>query len=237
MANDYFSFKQFTIRQGMAAFKVTTDSVMLGAWADIADANTILDIGTGTGILALMAAQRSKAKIIAIEPDEESFKQALSNIETSKWSDRLTVVNSSLKEFARNTEMLFDAVITNPPYFTASLKNPDPRKAMARHNTTLPLEELFQYSGQLLSKDGVLHLVLSADDFDRSVEAAGKHGFFCHRLLKVIPTPEHDPKRILMSFGRKKITIEESSMVIETGVRHHYSDEYISLTKDFYLDR
>jgi len=237
MANDYFRFKQFTIKQGQAGFKVTTDSVLLGAWADLAEAETILDIGTGTGILALMAAQRSNALITAIEPDSGSFSQALSNFASSKWSDRIRPVNMSIQQFAINTEMRFDAIITNPPYFTSSLLNPDPRKAMARHNTALPPEELIANAEQLLTDKGQLHLVMPADAWKYFIAIAEKESMYCQRILKILPKPTDPPKRLLLSFGRKKITSEESSLVIETGVRHHYSDEYKSLTDDFYLEK
>lgn len=237
MSNDYFRFKQFTIKQGEAGFKVTTDSVLLGAWADLADAETILDIGTGTGILALMAAQRSNAMITAIEPDNRSFIQALSNFASSKWSDRIRPVNMTLQQFASDSEMRFDAIITNPPYFTASLLNPDPRKAMARHNASLLPEELLVSAEQLLSDPGQMYLVLPADACDYFIAKAENNRLYCQRILKILPKPAEQPKRLLLTFGRKKITIEEDSLVIETGVRHHYSDEYKRLTSGFYLDK
>lgn len=237
MANDYFRFKQFTINQGSAAFKVTTDSVLLGAWADLASSKTILDIGTGTGILALMAAQRTNAMITAIEPDKQSFNQALLNIMSSPWAERVQVVNCTLQDFSGDSGLKFDSIITNPPYFTSSLLNPDRRKAMARHTKTLSLTELSGYSEQLLTENGQLHLVLPAADFAFFNESAQTNGLWCQRMLKVSPVISRQPKRLLMSFGRKKITTEEKSLVIETGVRHHYSDEYISLTRDFYLDK
>jgi len=237
MANDYFRFKQFTIKQGLAGFKVTTDSVLLGAWADLTAAETILDIGTGTGILALMAAQRSNAHITAIEPDEGSFTQAKTNFISSKWSGRIRPVNMTLQQFASNTGIRFDAIITNPPYFSSSLLNPDPRKAMARHNAVLPPEELIVIAEQLLSDKGELNLVLPSDACNYFITTAEKGGLFCQRILKILPKPAYPPKRMLLAFGRKKITIEENSLVIETGVRHHYSDEYKRLTNDFYLDK
>ncbi len=237
MANNYFRFKQFTVRQEEAAFKVTTDSVLLGAWADIDNARLILDIGAGTGLLTLMAAQRSDALITAVEPDSRSFLQAQENVRESPWASRITLINSTIQNYDPETASLFDAIITNPPYFNRSLKNPDIRKAASRHSINLGSVELLQASTRLLTDEGAIHLVLPAEEGEQFIEEATLYGFHCRRILRVKPKPTYPVKRLLLTFGRQLSVAEEAVLIIETGGRHRYSEEYISLTSAFYLDK
>ena len=235
MSNSFFRFKQFTVRQELASFRVTTDSVLLGAWAQIEDAGTILDIGTGTGLLALMAAQRSAARIIAIEPDRNSFVQAGLNFETSPWKERITLLNIPVQEFKPETGTGFDAIITNPPYFASSLQNPDKNKARTRHTVTLSQADLLDATARLLNPGGSLHLVLPVTEADRFLSLSVTYGLFCTRRMLVKPTPALPPSRVLMTLSRETVSCTEEELVIEKGGRHIYSDEYVSLTKDFYL--
>jgi tRNA1Val (adenine37-N6)-methyltransferase len=235
MANNYFRFKQFTIHQEHAAFKITTDSVLLGAWAALDGVRNILDIGTGTGILALMAAQRSDADIVAIEPDRASFMQAGLNITGSPWYHRIILANCTLQDYNPDDTILFDAIITNPPFFVNSLPNPDRKKAVARHSLTLSHDELIAHANRLLAPGGALHLVLPVSEAERFIGMAQKHGLYCRERLNVKPAPSQPPVRILMTLGRQNNEPDENTIVIESGGRHHYSDEYVSLTKDFYL--
>jgi tRNA1Val (adenine37-N6)-methyltransferase len=235
MANNYFKFKQFTIHQEHAAFKVTTDSVLLGAWAGFDGVQSVLDAGTGTGILALMAAQRSDALIVAVEPDRTSFMQAGLNITNSPWHERITLINSALQDYLPEHGLLFDMIITNPPFFTASLPNRDTRKAATRHALTLTPEELIEAAQRLLAPDGTLQLVLPVTEALLFVGMASSAGFYCNRRLSVRPTPSLPPARVLMSLSCNDDGCEDSEIVIEKGGRHIYSEEYVSLTKDFYL--
>ncbi len=235
MSRNYFKFKQFTIQQEHAPFKITTDSVMLGAWADFHGARNILDIGTGTGVLALMAAQRTDANIVAIEPDPGAFMQAGLNISDSPWHERITLINTGVQDYFPKAGLLFDAVITNPPFFVDSLPNPDPGKAMARHSLTLSFRELLEAAIRLMVPSGTLHLVLPVNEAGQVIEIAGSLGLYCQRKLNVRPAPETPPSRVLMTLGYSQGNVEESTIVIEKGGRHNYSDEYVSLTKDFYL--
>ncbi|MBE0667401.1 MAG: methyltransferase, partial [Bacteroidales bacterium] len=164
MANDWFSFKQFTVRQAKAAFKVTTDSVLLGAWADLEGATRVLDIGTGTGLLALMAAQRCQAQITGVEPDRPSFEEAQTNALNSPWSSRITLVNIAIQDYNPDDSVPFDTVITNPPFVSRSLKNPDPRKALARDDFSLKPGELLQAAARLRKEEGTLQLVLPVSE-------------------------------------------------------------------------
>jgi tRNA1Val (adenine37-N6)-methyltransferase len=235
MANSHFRFKQFTVHQEHASFRITTDSVLLGAWAELQGVKRILDIGTGTGILALMAAQRSDAYIVAIEPDRNSFMQAGLNIAGSPWHDRISLINTSAQEYLSGEDLLFDTVITNPPFFNDSLLNPDPWKASTRHSITLTHRELLESSLRLMSPGGTLQTVLPVNEAATFMDMASAAGLSCSRRLIVKPTPLLPPARILMTLGFVERACEEATVVIEKGGRHEYSDEYKSLTKDFYL--
>jgi tRNA1Val (adenine37-N6)-methyltransferase len=235
MSNKYFIFKQFTVKQDLSSFRVTTDSVLLGAWARIENAGTILDIGTGTGLLALMAAQRSAARIVAIEPDRESYIQAVLNFAASPWKERITVLNTSVQDFESETGNGFEAIITNPPYFVDSLLNSDTKKARARHTITLSQNDLLGAVTRLLNPGGSLHLVLPVAEAGRFQSLAAGNGLFCSRRMTLKPTPMLPPSRVLMTLGRENVPCLEEEIVIEKGGRHIYTDEYVSLTKDFYL--
>lgn len=236
MSSGYFRFKLFTVCQRYSSFGVTTDSVLLGAWAGIESASTILDIGTGTGLLALMAAQRSAAQITAIEPDRNSYMQAGINFAASPWYERLTLYHSSLQQFMDTNEGRFDAIIVSPPYFVDSLINPDQGKAQARHAFSLGPEELASSAALLLAPEGKLHLVLPVSASMRVITLARQQGLNLQQRTLVRGKAGQPPKRALLTFGREATACQESEIVIEEGARHHYSDEYIALTKDFYLN-
>jgi tRNA1Val (adenine37-N6)-methyltransferase len=235
MSDNYFKFKQFTVHQEHAPFKITTDSVMLGAWADFEGAKNSLDIGAGTGILSLMAAQRIDAQIVALEPEPGSFIQAGLNIANSQWHDRITLVNNTVQEYNPDGNLLFDVIITNPPFFNDSLPNPDAGKARARHSLTLSHHELLEAALRLMTPSGTMQLVLPVNEASLLIDKAISFGFHCQRRLNVKPTPTLPPARVLMALGYENMTLAESTIVIEKGGRHNYSEEYVSLTKDFYL--
>jgi tRNA1Val (adenine37-N6)-methyltransferase len=235
MSNNYFGFKQFTIHQEQAAFRVTTDSVLLGAWAAFDGVQSVLDIGTGTGILALMAAQRSNAGIVALEPDHDSFVQAGINIAGSPWPGRITLVNSTLQDFLLWNTMTFDTVLTNPPFFNSDLPNRDNRKAAARHSLTLTHAELLEAARVLLSPGGTLQLVLPVAGAKLFETMASSAGLFCCRRLHIRPTPSLPPARVLMALSGNTGGCHDEEIIIEKGGRHIYSEEYVSLTKEFYL--
>jgi tRNA1Val (adenine37-N6)-methyltransferase len=237
MANSYFHFKQFTVRQEKAAFRVTTDSVLLGAWADFNCDKRIIDIGTGTGLLALMAAQRCGAHITALEPDLLSFEEAQTNVASSPWASGISVIHCNVQDFVPQRGILFDTVITNPPFFKGSLLNPDLRKAKARHDFSLNPEELLAAADRLLTREGKLQLVLPFTEGMLFMKAAEGYGFFCRRILRVKSNPATAVRRVLMTLGRGHSGApEDSTLVLENGTRHDYSDEYIALTKEFYLN-
>lgn len=236
MPNTWFNFKQFKVWQRDSAFKVGTDGVLLGAWCDVRDDNYILDIGTGTGLMALMAAQRSEAEITAIEPDSLSAAEATLNTARSPWRKRITVISVSLQDFVLKGESKFDHIITNPPFFRNSLSNPAERKSRARHDLTLGSAELLDISCRLLDQAGRLSLILPYTEANLFIAEASGYGLYCTRMLNIKPLPSSPVKRILMEFSREKRMVSSGIMVIETGGRHQYSHEYRSLTRDFYLE-
>jgi tRNA1Val (adenine37-N6)-methyltransferase len=234
MANSYFRFKQFTINQDKCAFKVGTDGVLLGAYAGVTGRMKILDIGTGTGLVALMLAQRCDAEITAIEPDYDSFIQASENIRLSKWASRIRVENCTMQNYFPD-KIKFDLIVTNPPYFVDSLKNPDPNKSNARHNDSLTHSDILTGAGRLLEEDGVLQLILPYDEGNIFIAEAQEYGFFCNSILKIRPIPSSEIRRLILGFSRKREKTSEHFLTIEKGRRHEFTEEYISLTKEFYL--
>lgn len=234
MANNYFSFKQFTIHQEKAAFKVGTDGVLLGVIADTEGVRRILDIGTGTGLIAIMLAQKCNAEIVAIEPDNESYMQACDNVSQCKWSDRIIVEHTDIQSYNPGREK-FDLIVSNPPYFTNSLKNPDPRKSSARHNDYLTSADLLTGVSKLLSDEGKFQLILPYVEGNVFIAEAQEYGFYCNSMLKIRPLPNMEVRRLVLTFSRKQSALSERFLTIEHGRRHEFTEEYINLTKDFYL--
>lgn len=236
MPNPYFQFKQFTIHHDKCAMKVGTDGVLLGAWAGTEGCKRILDIGTGTGLIALMLAQRSKADIDAIDIDARACLQAGENAEASPFAGRIYVIHSDLADFAAAATRKYDLIVSNPPYFADSLKCPDRQRSMARHTDTLPLDRLLHDSRSLLAPGGRLALILPYDRMENLADCIRKENLFLSKEISVIPVPGAQPKRILI-----ELTAEPPASPVSTGqltieiARHQYTDEYISLTKDFYL--
>lgn len=236
MANSYFKFKQFIIYQDKTTFKVGTDGVLLGASALLSDAKRILDVGTGTGLIAIMAAQRSDAEVVAIEPDEASFIQASENIRSCKWSGRISLIHTGFKSFYLAVTKKFDVIITNPPYFRNSLKNPDYFKSGSRHADSLTAREILEGAERLLEDDGSLQLIMPYAEGSLFIVEAREFGFYCNRIIKVKPVPAGDIKRLILKFEKTKKSLSEKFLTIETGIRHRYTEEYKEITKDFYLN-
>jgi len=234
MANNYFEFKQFTIYQDGSAMKVGTDGVLLGAWADINNKKNILDIGTGTGLIAIMAAQRnSNALIDAIEIDSEASKQALENVKRTKWCDRINVINISLQDFI--TDMKYDLIVSNPPFFNNSTKAAEKQRTDARHTYSLPHHEIILFAKNHLSDNGILSLILPIKEGEELITFGVNNQLYCSRKTFVIPKPGSQPKRLLLEFSVHNCDTQIDYFTSETEKRHIYTDEYKKLTKDFYL--
>lgn len=234
MPNSYFNFKKFTINQDRASFKVGTDGVILGAYADVSDKKRILDIGCGTGLISIMLAQKSQAEIVSIEPDEESFNQACENVSSCNWSNRITVLKTDLQSFKPLTEQ-FDLIVSNPPYFTDSLKNPDPRKSSARHNDSLTSKELLIGVTALLESNGSFQVILPYIEGNILIAEAQEYGLYCNSILKIRPLPTSEIRRMIITFSGERKSVTEKFLTIEHGKRHEFTEGYINLTKDFYL--
>jgi len=230
-----FSFKKFKVNQSRSAFKVGTDGVILGAYADVGGVNRILDIGTGTGLIALMLAQRSDAEIIGIEPDTNSWLEACENVGKSAWQSRVKIKNCSLQNYYPETAD-FDLIVTNPPYFVNSLKNPDPSKSSARHNISLNHNEILEGARRLLNENGRLQIIQPFAEGSVFIAEAADYGFYCTDILKIKSLPSSGVKRMILTFSRERKTVTEKFLTIEKGKRHEYTEDYKKLTGNFYLD-
>lgn len=212
--------------------KVGTDGVLLGAWADIAQCRHILDVGTGTGLVALMAAQRSEAHITAIDLDHDAVTQAAENMAASPWGERMLVLEADVKTF--EWEHPFDAILCNPPFFENALKSPDAARTMARHTDTLSFDELAHSAARLLAPEGELSVVIPHDRAMDMTVSAACHGLFATRQTIVVPVEGSKPKRMLMAFTRQGKPHTTHTLYIESAQRN-YTPEYTELVKDFYL--
>lgn len=236
MANSWFQFKQFKVEQGKTAMKVGTDGVLLGAWASVGDAKNILDVGTGTGLIALMLAQRNQnAEITAIDIDRNAVEQAAENAEQSPWSGRISIFESDYNHFRVGESSLFDLIVSNPPYFKQSLKSPTKSRSIARHDHMLSHDDLIGHSIRLLKDGGRLCVILPYVEGSVFIALAASKGLFCTKKTNVFATPNAEVKRLLLEFSKIQVKMQEDSLVIEEGGRHAYSKEYLALTRDFYL--
>jgi tRNA1Val (adenine37-N6)-methyltransferase len=233
--NSHFQFKQFTVQQGNAAMKVGTDGVLLGVWANTEKINSVLDIGTGTGLIALMMAQRSKATITAIEIEENAFRDAFSNIQNSLWSERIKVVHSSFQEYLKNNSQLFDCIVCNPPYFTNSIKSKKESRTIARHNDELPFEALIEGVSRIINKEGHFSVVLPTGAESDFRYLAANFRLFPSRITRVKPKPSKPVSRVLIEFRFEATLKAEDELTIETETHHEYLPGFIELVKDFYL--
>ena len=217
--------------------KVGTDGVLLGAWAPIIQQPySILDIGTGTGIIALMLAQRSNAaQIDALEIDEKTYEQATDNFENSPWNDRLFCFHAGLDEFMEEPEDEYDLIVSNPPFYAEDYKTNDDQRDLARFQDALPFEDLIEAADLLLSENGIFAVIIPFKEEERFLTIANEFEFYPMQITRVKGTPSSEIKRSLLALSRIQIEnypIDE--LIIEIG-RHDYTSEYIALTKEFYL--
>jgi tRNA1Val (adenine37-N6)-methyltransferase len=215
--------------------KVGTDGVLLGAWADVENTSNILDIGTGSGLIALMIAQRSKANITAIDIDKNAVIQAKINAENSQWATRINVIESDLIEFSNTTNQQFDLIVSNPPFFKNSLETPELARTIARHATTDFHNQIIISSLKLLTDNGKLCLILPIREGNECIAFALKNSLFCSKKVTVFPKPTNAAKRLLIEFSKQNTDCICSELVIESEVRHSYTKDFTALVKDFYL--
>lgn len=231
-----FRFKKFSVKQDQCAMKIGTDGVLLGAWTPlINNPYNILDIGAGTGILALMLAQRSNAtQIDAIEIEENAFEQCVENFEASPWGDRLFCFHAGLDEFMDEPEDEYDLIISNPPFYTDDYKSDNTSRDLARFEDAMPFDELIEAASLLLSENGIFSVIIPYKEEQRFVSVCNKRDLFPLKITRVKGTPTAEIKRSLIAFCRIEQSPKINELTIEIS-RHHYTSEYIELTKDFYL--
>lgn len=232
-----FRFKQFGINDDKCAMKIGTDGVLLGAWCDISSANNILDIGSGSGLISLMIAQRSNALITGIEIDNDAAEQSIENINSSPWSNRITIENSNFIDWAQNESLFgeFDHIVSNPPFFNSGPIAPSSTRAMARHEYSLNYEQLIKLSIPLLTPDGKISIISPIERKDDITYFCELYQLNISRLTLISPKPNASPNRILWEISKQKCTTIQEHICIRNEF-NQYSNNYISLTKDFYLN-
>jgi tRNA1Val (adenine37-N6)-methyltransferase len=237
MPNDYFEFKKFIIKQERCTMRVGTDAVLLGAWVNADHCKNILDIGTGTGVIALMLAQKSNAVITALEIDTPSYEQANENVTESPYSDRVKLINDSFQKFSASEKNTYDLIVSNPPFFLDSHKSNDVSRSLARHADALPFPDLIIGVKNILAPEGRFCLILPKKEAEIFIKLAEQEGFYLNRLLRVRPMiHKSEDKRFIMQFECEPKELDEDTLYIRTTDPMEYSEEYKSLTKEFYLN-
>ena len=235
MANGYFRFKQFTVHQQHCAMKVGTDGTLLGAWALATEGSCrIFDIGTGTGLIARMMAQRyPKAQVTAIDIDDGAVRQAKENVSASPFADRINVMKADVLMFKE--EEKYDSIVCNPPFFEDSLICPDPQRTEARHTVSLDYRQLMEATFRLLKDDGRFSLIMPSDYRERLESEAHLRGFFLSRVCSIQTTPLKTPKRYMIEFTKQPV----SEVITENGILcispYERSPWYQQLTNEFYI--
>ena len=232
-----FQFKQFAVYQDRCAMKVGTDGVLLGAWVPVNhNPFSILDIGSGTGIIALMLAQRTNAEQIdALEIDEDAYEQAVENFENSPWEDRLFCFHAGLDEFIDEPEDEYDLIVSNPPFYSEDYKTESEQRDLARFQDAMPFEELIEAADLMLSENGIFAVILPFKEEDNFIALAKEFELYPLKITRIKGNLTSPVKRSLLAFSRNQdheIKIDELTIEID---RHTYTPEYIELTKEFYL--
>ncbi|MFX0555601.1 tRNA1(Val) (adenine(37)-N6)-methyltransferase [Maribacter sp. CXY002] len=231
-----FKCKQFTVNQDRCAMKIGTDGILLGAWTPLNNNPcSILDIGAGTGIISLIMAQRSNAELVdAIEIDENAYEQCVGNFEASPWGDRLFCYHAGLDEFVDEIDDTYDLIVCNPPFYTEVVTTGNKQRDLARQNSFLPFDELLQGVSILLSEAGSFTVIIPFKEEIQFIAIAKKIGLFPSKITRVKGNTTSEVKRSLLEISKKEMTVEIRELIIEKE-RHVYTEEYINLTRDFYL--
>ena len=216
--------------------KVGTDGVLLGAWVDVAGVERILDIGTGTGLMALMLAQRSSAHVDAIEIDGAAACQAQKNVQRSPWAERVQVYQTSLQSYLPKKSHRYDLLVSNPPFFQQALPAPDASRSLARHGDQLAPLDLVQAATRLLTERGRLAVIYPVETALHLLKIGIEHGLSCRRQLNIKPKPHLPVKRLALELSRDRQPTETATLIIENETRHHYTSEFVALIKPFYLN-
>ncbi|MBA5238764.1 tRNA1(Val) (adenine(37)-N6)-methyltransferase [Pectobacterium aroidearum] len=236
LRRDGFTFKQFFVAHDRCAMKVGTDGILLGAWAPLSSVTRILDIGSGSGLLALMLAQRSDAhvRIDAVELDSAASQQAKENISASPWADRIAVYAEDIIDFADTRSADYSLIISNPPYFPPGIACGSAEREQARYTTLLTHEALLRCAHQLLMPDGLFCVVLPVQVAEKFIPLALQHNWYVHQQLRVSEQEDKPAHRVLLALSRQEKECVNASLVIRDEERR-YSTAFQQLTKDFYL--
>lgn len=234
MSNNYFQFKQFTIHQQHCAMKVCTDACLFGAYMakEVQDSKTILDIGSGTGLLSLLLAQQSNAQIDTVEIDTAAFEQTKENIAQSPWGERIHIFNTDINNF--DPQKKYDYIISNPPFFEADLKSGDAKKNAAKHDSSLTLADLLHNISRLLSENGFFAVLIPFHRTDYFVTTAAAMHFHLAKKISVKQTPAHQHFRSILIFSQKPAAAEAQSITIKNEA-NTYSDLFSELLREYYL--
>jgi tRNA1Val (adenine37-N6)-methyltransferase len=231
---DYFHFKKFSVRHDRSGMKVGTDGALLGAWTDVRQATQILDIGTGTGVIALMLAQRASESVTidAVEIDDQAYADAQENIAASPWHDRIHLHHSAIQDLHTTTR--FDLIISNPPYFQKSYKPPLPQRITARHTQQLTFDEILLIAEKLLATNGRLNLILPFTEGSQFIDLANHKGFHCTRKWIFRTRPNKPVERLLLEFRWDKKPLDEGEILLYNS-GEEWSVGYKELMREFYL--
>lgn len=235
MSNPYFRFKQFTIYQDRTAMKISTDGIVLGACCDFVKAKKVLDVGTGTGLLSLMAAQKSLADITAVEINQDAYNQAIENVEKSKFASRIKIVNGDFIKLFSDSAEHFDYIVSNPPFFRNSLKSSSQGRSIARHEDSLPFEKFVPTVARLLTSGGTFSVILPESErlyFNRLCIANGMH--ICGKTI-VKSFENSDPLRVILHFSKSFLPMKQEVLVIYS-TQNVYTQQFKNLVKDFYIN-
>ena len=240
MANPYFQFKQFTVHQEHTAMKVCTDACLFGAWSaadpQVQSAQKILDIGSGTGLLSLMLAQKSTATITAIEIEDGAYKQTKANFEASPWQHRLKVEHTPIQTYGDHyNSLLYDCIITNPPFFEADLQSPDASKNIALHSVALPWEDLVKAVSLLLQEHGAWFVLVPTLRAYTMQKLAEKYGMQLSEEVMMYNDAKHLPIRAMLKFIKEPKNNVNRSKIIIKNVDQSYTPEFTNYLKDYYL--
>lgn len=231
-----FIFKQFTIAQDRCTMKVGTDGVLLGAWADVTAVKVALDIGTGSGVIAIMLAQRAlDAQIQAVEIDGEACAQAEENMQNTPWAARLKAFPIAIQDFTAAHDHTYDLMVSNPPFFSGGTFSHNQDRNSVRHTVKLPHGDLLSAVRSLLSDTGRFCVILPYIEGLRFQELARDYNLYCTRITEVKPKADKPIERLLLQFERYEKPLQRDSLTIQLEGRNEWTDAYVALTGDFYL--